>query len=238
MYLTISRNGTYAILLSFGLTILIILTVLSINLSNIRGENNEFIYEINGTQTKHQRTPINWAFHVPKYYDDSELNEWSEPKQQVRGKQESEGGEDGAAFTQIDPSSPLIQKVLNANGYNLLATEMISIHRATPDFRCEKCKSLIYPRKLPSVSFIIIFHNEAWSLILRTLWSIIEHSPNELIEEIILVDDMSDLSVLKRPLEDYIEMLPVPVKIIRAHKREGLIRARLIGAREAKVYSR
>lgn len=235
MYFTIGKNG-YAILLSVGLTILIILAVLSvIILSNIRENITDSIFNVDETQAKHQITPINWAFHVPKYYDDSELHEWSEPKQRVRGKQEPESGEDGTALAQIDPSNPLIQQILKENGYNLLATEMSSLHRTTPDFRCEACKHLIYPKKLPNVSFIVIFHNEAWSLVLRTIWSIIEHSPGELIEEIILVDDLSDLSVLKRPLEDYIEILPVSVKLLRTEKREGLIRARLIGAREAKV---
>lgn len=37
---------------------------------------------------------------------------------------------------------------------------------------------------------------------------------------------------LKRQLEDYMSMFP-KVKIIRATKREGLIRARLIGAKHA-----
>lgn len=58
--------------------------------------------------------------------------------------------------------------------------------------------------------------------------SVLDKSPKRLIEEIILVDDFSDMDHLKQQLEDYWENEP-KVKIIRAKKREGLIRARLLG---------
>lgn len=109
------------------------------------------------------------------------------------------------------------------------------MHRSLPDIRFPKCRRIKYPERLPKVSMIIIFHNEAWSLIMRTIWSIIDRSPPELLHEIILVDDVSTLDFLKRPLEDYIELLPAKIKIIRTTQREGLIRARLIGAKHATV---
>lgn len=128
-----------------------------------------------------------------------------------------------------------MEQLIKEENYNLLASNMMSLHRSLPDSRPEECKNLSYPEKLPNTSVIIIFHNEAWSTILRTLWSVFDQSPPELINEIILVDDVSTRPALKRPLDDYIERFPIRIKLIRTSKREGLIRARLIGAQHAKV---
>jgi len=46
---------------------------------------------------------------------------------------------------------------------------------------------------LPSVSVVVCFYNEAWSVLLRTVYSVLDRSPAQLIHEIILVDDYSDL---------------------------------------------
>ena len=55
-----------------------------------------------------------------------------------------------------------------------------------------RCKSIQYPKKLPTASVVIIFHNEAWSPLLRTAYSVVNRSPPEYLHEVILLDDFSD----------------------------------------------
>lgn len=53
---------------------------------------------------------------------------------------------------------------------------------------------------LPKTSVVIAFYNEAWSTLLQTVYSVLETSPDILLEEVILVDDYSDRDHLKEPL--------------------------------------
>jgi hypothetical protein len=73
------------------------------------------------------------------------------------------------------------------NQFNLMASDMISVDRNLTDMRSEACQRLSYETaRLPRTSVIIVFHNEAWSTLLRTVHSVINTSPAHLVQEIIL----------------------------------------------------
>jgi len=55
-----------------------------------------------------------------------------------------------------------------------------------------RCKNWNYPEDLPKASVVIVFHNEGWSTLLRTVQSVIDRSPPQFLEEVLLVDDYSD----------------------------------------------
>ncbi|CAH8469651.1 unnamed protein product [Heterobilharzia americana] len=143
-------------------------------------------------------------------------------------------GEGGKPYTvESDKLSPVERQKFdqgwNDNAFNQYASDHISVRRYLPDFREGQCKVNKYPHNLPSASVIICFHNEAWSVLLRSVHSVIDRSPSHLLREIILVDDFSDRPHLKEALEEYINILKI-VKIVRTKEREGLIRARMLGA--------
>uniref|UniRef100_A0A182J581 Polypeptide N-acetylgalactosaminyltransferase n=1 Tax=Anopheles atroparvus TaxID=41427 RepID=A0A182J581_ANOAO len=117
-------------------------------------------------------------------------------------------------------------------GYNQLASDLISVHRQLPDLRDPWClrHGVTHPH-LPPVSIVIVFHDEALSTLLRTVHSVLNRSPPELVQEIVLVDDWSSSVPLKTFLEDYFLPYGDKVRILRTPARYGLIRARIYGAR-------
>ncbi|XP_064647767.1 probable N-acetylgalactosaminyltransferase 9 isoform X1 [Lineus longissimus] len=119
--------------------------------------------------------------------------------------------------------------------FNIVASDKISLERTLPDNRDPLCKTVSYPRDLPTASVIIIFHNEAWSPLLRTAHSVVNRSPPEYLHEVILLDDFSDRPELGEKLHKYVkETWPEGVvKIVRKNERQGLIRARVEGAKAA-----
>jgi polypeptide N-acetylgalactosaminyltransferase len=101
-------------------------------------------------------------------------------------------------------------------------------------FNYERCKSIQYPEDLPTASVIFIFKNERWSVVLRSVYSVIHRSPRHLLKEVILVDDQSELEELKKPLDEYCEKhFGNIVKIFRPPKRLGLIAAKNYGGKQA-----
>lgn len=80
---------------------------------------------------------------------------------------------------------------------------------------------------------VVPVFNEHWSTLLRTVYSVINRSPAELLKDIILVDDFSDRESLKEPLDSFVAQHLPKVKVIHLAERTGLIGARLAGAKIA-----
>uniref|UniRef100_A0A1B6CII9 Polypeptide N-acetylgalactosaminyltransferase n=1 Tax=Clastoptera arizonana TaxID=38151 RepID=A0A1B6CII9_9HEMI len=125
------------------------------------------------------------------------------------------------------------EELYKTNGFNALLSDSISLNRSVPDIRHKGCQKKKYLRNLPSVSIVVPFHNEHWSTLLRTAWSVINRSPPQLLKEVILVDDHSTKEHCKKHLDDYVATHMPKVKVIHLPERSGLIRARLAGARVA-----
>ncbi|XP_062893104.1 polypeptide N-acetylgalactosaminyltransferase 6-like [Mobula hypostoma] len=147
-------------------------------------------------------------------------------------------GADAKAF-HTDNLSPEQQKEkdrgFEKHCFNAYASDRISLHRSLgPDTRPPECIEQRFRRcpPLPSTSVIIVFHNEAWSTLLRTVYSVMHTSPAILLKEILLVDDASTDDALKEQLDEYVKQFRI-VKVIRQVERKGLITARLLGASEA-----
>ncbi|XP_072552930.1 polypeptide N-acetylgalactosaminyltransferase 6-like [Salminus brasiliensis] len=148
-------------------------------------------------------------------------------------------GADGHEFIPDKMSLPEIaekEEGLSRNFFNQFASDRISVHRSLGnDTRHPECVDQKFRRcpRLPDTSVIIVFHNEAWSTLLRTVYSVLHTSPAILLREIILVDDASTQDHLKSPLELHVQTLKI-VRVLRQKERKGLVPARLLGAREAK----
>lgn len=98
---------------------------------------------------------------------------------------------------------PEIKKIVDEgwkrHAFNQYVSDLIPVKRKLLDHRSESCKAkdATYSKFLPKTSIIIIFYNEAWSTLLRTVHSVLDRTPDCLIEEIILVDDFSDMGLLE-----------------------------------------
>lgn len=118
-------------------------------------------------------------------------------------------------------------------GFNLLISDRLGFERNVPDVRHELCQLKHYPKSFPRASVVICFYNEAWSVLLRTVYTVIRRTPKHLLHEIILVDDFSDYKNLGSELDEFLSGNLPQVRLVRAKQRQGLIRARIIGADSA-----
>ncbi|XP_012554205.2 polypeptide N-acetylgalactosaminyltransferase 13 isoform X1 [Hydra vulgaris] len=121
------------------------------------------------------------------------------------------------------------------HSFDSLLSDRISLNRRLGNVKGDLCSSKQYPAELPNTSVIICFHNEATSALLRTVHSVINETPPNILSNIVLVDDASVGAALKKPLRNYINELnrklgEEMVILYRNAKRQGLVRSRLKGA--------
>ncbi|KPM04279.1 polypeptide N-acetylgalactosaminyltransferase 13-like protein [Sarcoptes scabiei] len=135
--------------------------------------------------------------------------------------------QNGEAIQLDEFENGLAEKIFKKAAFNVYISDRLSPNRTLPDPRPPECDLIEYEEDLGSVSI--------WSALIRTIWSVINRTPPQMLKEIILVDDFSDRFELIEPLDEYCEnFFPKNlVRIIRLSKREGLIRARIVGARAA-----
>ncbi|XP_028662204.1 polypeptide N-acetylgalactosaminyltransferase 3 [Erpetoichthys calabaricus] len=168
---------------------------------------------------------------LPGYYTAAELKPFLERPQQ----DPNAPGASGKAYHTDNLSAEEQKEKDKGNAkhcFNLFASDRISFSRDLgPDTRPPECIEQKFKRcpSLPTTSVIIVFHNEAWSTLLRTVYSVLHSSPAIFLKEIILVDDASVDDYLKDDLDNYLKQLHI-VKVVRQKERKGLITARLLGA--------
>uniref|UniRef100_A0A667W988 Polypeptide N-acetylgalactosaminyltransferase n=1 Tax=Myripristis murdjan TaxID=586833 RepID=A0A667W988_9TELE len=171
----------------------------------------------------------------PGFYSKEELKpHLQRPRQNLRAP-----GANGKAFVSgtLSFAEHLEKEAgMAKNQFNQFASDRISLHRSLgSDSRHPDCVEQRFWRcpGLPTTSVIIVFHNEAWSTLLRTVYSVLHTAPAALLTEILLVDDASTDDHLKTRLEKYVQKLKI-VRVLRQRERKGLITARLLGAQAAR----
>ncbi|KAI4871770.1 hypothetical protein NFI96_010924 [Prochilodus magdalenae] len=201
----------------------------------VRGAVNNFAFQIGAPQPPPvEQQPTVDKQCPPGFYTQAELKPWIErPTEDTNSP-----GAAGKGF-QIDNLSPAEAKEkeegMTRHCFNQFASDRISLHRSLgEDTRPPECVERKFRRcpPLPTTSVIIVFHNEAWSTLLRTVYSVLHTSPAIFLKEIIMVDDASTATHLHSQLDEYVKILKI-VKVVRQPERKGLITARLLGASHA-----
>ena len=89
--------------------------------------------------------------------------------------------------------------------------------RRTAQVRSPLCREQTFDiSKLPVASLVIVFHEEARSTLLRTVWTALDYSPPSLLKEIILVDDASKMQHLQQELADEVAAVAAPRQLALA----------------------
>ena len=128
-----------------------------------------------------------------------------EPSGDIKVTKNTGPGENGKGHHVRVEQKTEEERLKGVYGFNQLVSDEMTLNRTVPDLREEECQFWDYPEKLPKASVILVFHNEGWSTLLRTVHSVLNRSPPQFLKEVLLVDDKSELEHLHEQLENEIE---------------------------------
>ena len=88
----------------------------------------------------------------------------------------------------VEREARLREVMWQRHGFDEYISEhLVSLNRSLPDRRDEWCKGETMAEEkleLQPTSVIVIFHNEAWSTLMRTVYSVLARSPAHLLQEV------------------------------------------------------
>lgn len=85
------------------------------------------------------------------------------------------------------PNEIFTEELLSSSvNHNVKTHEIKSFYR---------CKYWHYDDNLLTSSVVIVFHNEGWSTLMRTVHSVIKRTPRKYLAEIVLIDDFSNKGI-------------------------------------------
>ncbi|XP_069020981.1 probable polypeptide N-acetylgalactosaminyltransferase 8 [Embiotoca jacksoni] len=129
------------------------------------------------------------------------------------------------------------ERLFRRYGYNAFLSDRLPLNREIPDTRPPRCTEKRYPEDLLTLSVVLIYLDEALSVIKRAVRSVIDKTPARLLQDIILVDDHSSNKDLMEKMDEYITFInkerPGLVKKVRHSEQLGLTQARLSGWKTA-----
>lgn len=177
--------------------------------------------------------PLNSFFRRKEISD--EMKDWNDVKLMVDEKYRKGFGEHGVKTFTVGEPTKAEEELIIENGHNALVSDKISLNRAIPDLRSVDCRNKLYRKDLPKVSVIIPFYDEHFSTLMRSVHSVMNRSPPEILREVILVNDASSKPSLTDEIEAHIynQNWGNKVKLLSMDVRSGLIWSRLAGARYA-----
>lgn len=130
------------------------------------------------------RPPIGQNQVLADVYDPDEVD--------FHAKFRSDWGENGAGVFLKGDEKKQADKEFKRAGFNAYISDRIPLNRSLGNRRHRSCDILTFNvQELPTTSVIIIFTDEIFSALLRTVYSVVNRTPASLLREIILVDDAS-----------------------------------------------